>query len=367
MINRSVYLGDTVTANILFMENGTVLETSDALKYPSVYVKDPEGNLVFAGVGTFDTDDLYHTEFEIPDDAVISSDTKYYIEWELKATNGKMYKAVEYFDVFHPSYNLTDSKEQQKLVLPFTPLYVSVPLPSIPSAIEFNVLDNNDTVLVTLTPTNKGVYSNYYIYTTTIPANTFTASNDYGLLWKFTLGTENHVFFQKAMCCDTWSLTRIADLRMLADKYLKDIDLYTGYRDSDLYFHLLKGLDHLNMLYVPTDWTILKMKGTVSILVPGLMTCALYSLLRAQYLAEGDASFNYSGQPVSLDVDRSQYIEAEIGRLENEIENVVKPAKKQFLQRGRMVGALGLVYPSVGNTIGGISRSELSSRSIPYR
>lgn len=368
MIPRSVFLGDTVTSTMLFQDNGEIVVSKDNTRYPIVVVKDPEHNLLFIGVGTFSSiDNLYHTEFEIPDSALLSdTDAKYIIEWEIVSPLNKVYKATEYFDVVHPSYNLTQSKEQQKIALPFTPLNLSIPLPGIPSTITMSVYDQFNNVVYTSTPVNKGVYSEYYIYTTTVPANTFT-TGDYAILWQFTLGTEDSSFFQKVMCIDTWALGRISDLRMRVDKYLKDIDTYTGYRDSDLYFHLTKGLDYLNMYFIPTDWTMVKFKGELAMMLPGLITCALYSLLRAQYLAEGDASFSYSGQPVSLEIDRSQFIEAEIGRLENEINDVVKPAKEQFIKRGSSVGVLGLTYPSVNGTIGGVRKQDLWNAGISAR
>jgi hypothetical protein len=178
------------------------------------------------------------------------------------------------------------------------------------------------------------------------------ANQVYAGVWTFKLGDESSVYYQKIRCIDLVAMSRISDMRMRVDKVMKDIDLYVGYRDSDLLFHLGEGLDMLNMLAIPTNWTYTQFSGFNAFPMFGLMECALLSLLRAQYLAEGDSSFDFSGQPVSLTIDRTGFIESEIGRLENSIETRVIPWKKQAVKRGSTVGRLDITYPTVSNTLG---------------
>lgn len=369
MIPRSVYLGEQVEASATFFENGQPVQSKDPTQYPLAVVKDAEGNLVYASVSTFfPMDNSYHVTFEIPDNAILSTDEfKYSIEWELVSTLGKSYRLTEFFDVWHPSYNLTSSKEQQKLVLPFVPMELSVPLPGKPLEIKLTIYNDSNAVISTINPVNKGIYSGYYIYTANIPANTFKENKFYAAVWSFTLGNEESVFYQKIQCADLWAMSKISDMRMYLDKVMKDIDTYVGWRDSDLYFHLQQGLNHLNILWLPTDWTFISMKGTLSFMFNGMLTCALYSALRAQYLAEGDSAFSYSGQPVTLEIDRTGFIEAELGRLQDLIENQIKPAKIQAIKRMRNGGHLNLTYPSVSGTMGSMNPNQMMSRGNSYR
>jgi len=224
---------------------------------------------------------------------------------------------------------------------------MSIPLEEKPISISMEVYDQNDKLVHTGEPKSDGIYSGFYIYTATIPAKTLRPFGTYVCLFKVQLGTEEGIIVQKLECVDTWTMAKLADLRMMVDKVQKSIDLYTGYRDSDLYFHLRNGLLFLNSLATPTAWQLYEFKSSLKQMDWGLMQCSLHSLLRAQYLAEGDAAFDYSGQPVQLSIDRTSFIEAELGRLEQDIAENVKNLKKQFYNRSRGVGHLGLTTPTI--------------------
>ncbi len=370
MIPRTMYIGEQIEATMgFFDDNGLPISPSDPSLYPTYVLKDPNQELVVAGIGSFSAiDNLYHATFQIPDDAPISEDdAKYIIEWELISVGGKEYKSAEYSDVVHPSYNLTTTKEQQKIILPFLPLQLSLPIPSEPTAIEFHIYDESNNIIHTGTPESTGQYSGYYIYSINVASNILTTGQFYGGVWKFTIEGDERVYYQKIWAIDINAMSMISDLRMKADKVLKEIDVYTGYRDSDLYFHLQEGLNYLNMLWVPTSWTYVSFSGSLGLSKWSLYDCALWSLLRAQYLAEGDSAFSYDGQPVTLSVDRTSYIEAELGRLQDEIDDKIVPWKKQVIKRGRSVGHLGVTYPNVGDQIGNVRRQDYYNRNIPYR
>ena len=88
------------------------------------------------------------------------------------------------------------------------------------------------------------------------------------------------------------------------------------------------------------------------------LICSCYYALGAQLQAEGALAFDFGGQTVSLNVDRTPAIESALGRIENEVENTVKPFKKllgrtgilsgdgsaggQFMDTSRALGVLGL-------------------------
>jgi len=353
LIDRVLYLGDSIEAVAPFFENGVPVVSSNPSLYPTVIVRDINQELVSGGVGTFSgTDNFYHYTFTMPLDAIISSDdAKYTIEWELLSDVGKNYRYSEYFDVANPAYNITTSKEIQKLILPFMPMTLSIPVPSVPSAISFKLYDSNNveiTFTPALTPTLRGSYSEYYIYDITIPASTMTQEQEYAGVWNFTISGEASIYYQKIRCCSLTAMSKISDMRMYLDKVQKDIDLYVGYRDSDLYFHLQRGLDIVNIVNPITSWTYLSFStdGTLAPATLGWIYAACYSALNAQYLAEGDSAFSYSGQPVSLEVDRTSFIESQLGRIKEWLDNDFKTWKQHYI-RSQYGAQLGLSWPTV--------------------
>lgn len=349
MIQRTVFLGETVEATAAFFEEGNPVTPINPSSSPVYIVRDTQDDIVTFGVAAIGTDNLYHTTFILPSTASLSTeDKKYVIEWDLQGSNGKNYKISEYFDVIHPLYNIIKEKEIQKITLATLPLVLTLPLPSTPDGVvSCKVYDQTSNIIFSIDLTNSGSYSDYLIYTATIPANTLIENNEYIVIFDFTLGGEKSNFHQKINCIDIWSLARISDMRMYLDKVQKDIDLYTGYRDSDLYYHIHEGLNFLNMLWPLSGWTLNNFKSTMAGSIYTLIGCACYTTLRAQYLAEGDSAFDYSGQPVSLTVDRSQYIESELGRWDSWINDILKPWKKDIVMKSNMAGNLNLTFPTV--------------------
>lgn len=359
MIDRSVLIGQEVKATTGFFDiNGVPVLSIDTTQYPVYTVSDPDGNFVTAGVGTYShNDNLYHCDFTIPTDAIISDANKYNISWNLLGVNGKEYINNEYFDVIHPTYNEASMKDQQILSLKNTTLNLS-------NAIPFNTavtveLYRNDTLLATETASTNGMYSDYYIYDASFDETNFTLTGEYSVLWKF--GTS--VFYQKVNIIAISIMAKLSDMRMYLDKVAKDIDLYVGYRDSDLYFHLMKGQSIVNSLTPITDWTFQMINTQVTGASFGLDAAACWSALNAQYLAEGDSAFDYSGQPVTLTVDRTQYIESQLARMWDYLQGEFKEFKRAYMSLNQSFH-LGLTYPSVGGNVNGINQTF---RGIPFQ
>lgn len=350
-MERTVYLGQEVTASAFFLDKyNTPLEPVNPSLYPSYQVLDPEGDIVIAGVGSFNDKTLaYDATFTVPETAMLSTDVGHYsIAWDFLDTSDKEHAFRETFDVVHPTYDLTQAREQQKLVLSLTTIELSIPLPRRVMDVELQIFNQDSTVALKVVPEQKGLYSDYYIYSTTVPEGVFVSGNDYMAVWIMKDSGNTCVFTQVIHCASLWDMQKISDLRMYLDKVAKAIDIYQGYRDSELYFYLQQGVDYINGLKIPTDWTMqsyqtmYQLKGCQY----WLLEAAKWAALRAQYLAEGDSSFDFSGQPVSLSSDRSQFIESELGRIKDGLDNHLIAVKNQILKNMRPVGHLNLTWPS---------------------
>lgn len=417
MIPRIVYIGERVQANAYFAnENNQRIIPKDYTLYPVWRVIDHVGDFVIGGIGTYDDkSNLYVAEFTIPEYCEISAsysnpavDTSnqqqrpYMIEWEIIDIQGKTWNFRETFEVGNPQFT-TEIKEQQKITIPMASLSLSIPLVrnvSLDSSLIFQVYDTDNNIVYSETPQLNGTYGEYYIYSVQIPSNTLQEQKEYLGVWQFSdcpLGgrvkersypsdsdiscttytdtpsgfmtdypvknTSNTVFTQVIHCASLWELQRISDLRMYLDKVAKNVDLYTGYRDSDLYFHLKRGAELLNTYGLLTSWTLNDWK-VMPFLKNGvfwLLEGAKFSALRAQYLAEGDSTFDFSSQPMSLTVDRTGFIESELGRISEGLSSAFTSAKNQIVKAMRSIGHLNLLYPNVSP-----SNCVLDRRSLGF-
>ena len=104
------------------------------------------------------------------------------------------------------------------------------------------------------------------------------------------------------------------------------------YTIGDIVTYLYRGLNMFNNVppYI-TGFNGMNMQGH---LLEGWIQCAGYYALGAQLQAEGALAFDFSGQSVSLNVDRTPTIEAALGRIEQYIDAHLRPYKKMLIKAG---------------------------------
>ena len=109
------------------------------------------------------------------------------------------------------------------------------------------------------------------------------------------------------------------------------------YTQSDLMSYLLRGLALFNAYGSQiTAFNGTNMQGPI---LDGWLVMASYYALGAQLQAEGALAFDFSGQTVNLNVDRTPSIESALGRIESQMENAVKPLKKLLARYGITSGS----------------------------
>ena len=135
------------------------------------------------------------------------------------------------------------------------------------------------------------------------------------------------------------------------------------YSQSDLLHYLQRGLNLFNS-YSPnlTGFTGTNMQGA---LFDSLLLCASYYALGAQLLAEGMLAFDFSGQAVTLNVDRTPQLEAALGRVESMIQDRVPKIKQMLLRRG-VSGGTGsdAIGSSIGIGITVLSNAPTTSKNV---
>lgn len=108
------------------------------------------------------------------------------------------------------------------------------------------------------------------------------------------------------------------------------------YTQGDLMECLARGLMYFNALQpIITAFDGTNMQGP---LMNCWLVCSSQYALGAQAQAEGALAFDFGGQTVSLNIDRTPAIEAALGRIDAEIEGMVKPFKKNLAKVGVLDG-----------------------------
>lgn len=95
--------------------------------------------------------------------------------------------------------------------------------------------------------------------------------------------------------------------------------------------------------------------------------CAEVEALRAQFLAEGEKAFNFAGQAVTLDVDRTQYYTQLAGELQQRLDSELKSFKQNLIKKGIITGtgnldSIGLRQGAIGSIGVNISPASNFSR-----
>ncbi|AXG66898.1 head-tail connector protein [Dickeya phage vB_DsoM_JA29] len=104
------------------------------------------------------------------------------------------------------------------------------------------------------------------------------------------------------------------------------------YTTADILTYLFRGLALFNQIgpRVTGFWGT-NMQGTI---LDGWVTCACYYALSAQLQAEGQMAFDFTGQVVNLNMDRTPSIEAALGRIETQIQGPVTNLKRLLSKAG---------------------------------
>jgi hypothetical protein len=130
---------------------------------------------------------------------------------------------------------------------------------------------------------------------------------------------------------------------------------------EDLLTYLRMGMDQFNGFANATNFTMLNATGPVRYF---WIAWSQIQALRSQYLAEGDKAFNFSGQSVSLDSDRTAYYEGLASAIESRITEDCRQLKLLLSKRGVTAGdgnvnPLALKFGAIGSI--GISMSPVSN------
>jgi len=329
-MNYNYYRGQRVRFEAKF-------EGTPAPGYPTFKVTAPDGRLVATGTGSKDPADptVYYATVVIPADAPVGGGWR--IHWEFKDVNGKESAWTQDFEVFDVVLAEADTRAQQSIALVGRPFRTFIRFLDPPESIKAMLLDPE-----TDQPVNGKSYLypgelkqvpdlDTYLY---VLQDTLSEIRSVVVLWEYqptsdpTLGP--YYQYEMLHIIPLRYVPLFTSLRHLIDKFQKTFGTRRAYEDAELLEYLERGLDLLNLYHPITTWNGVALPRELETF--WIMAAAWYAL-NAQYLLEGDAAFDYSGLSVTLNVDRTGYIESELERLKAKLDEDVPKVKSALVRR----------------------------------
>lgn len=195
-------------------------------------------------------------------------------------------------------------------------------------------------LLASMTVPNPDRVSSGYFVAGSFDTSALTPSIvPYSVMWKFS-NSPNQVFRESAAL---WIINpsiaqAIEDVKSKINKARQTLfgTPDSQYPSTEVMKWLRRGMDAFNNAYgVFTSFTMTNALGGVR---EFWLLCAEKAALEAQYGMEGEKSFNFSGAAISLDVDRTQYLDAMIGKIQTDLDAQLKPFKQNLIIKGNTAG-----------------------------
>lgn len=224
--------------------------------------------------------------------------------------------------------------------------------------VEFEVYRANTKISDAMQSMNPKRVAGGWCYTALIDtSNTtlFQASlNPYSVLWRYkdTNATTPQRETGRVFLVNASMMNAIEDVQAMVMKARTTIDQQpdTIFDPVTILTWLRRGKDMFNMAGgIITDFNMTNASGVVR---EAWIRYSEVAALQAQYLAEGEKAFNFSGQNISLDVDRTQYFQTLANDLQNQLDNMIATLKKNLKIAGVTSGD-GDVEGSLGGNVAG--------------
>lgn len=334
--------GDTFTATLDLNQLLPALPTM-VPNYPKATLR--EGQFLLHSVdGMESPTGVYTAGITIPDALDLEGKDFKLLElrWELLDASGQKWQFSHQVQVLAP----TDREQlQQDVITDGSSAQISALLPmslTVGDTASATVFKGNVQVGTALagTVTNLGETSRVDFDTSTLPADQFIPMlSAYTLLISGTKSSRPYSQYLRLYKV-TPSVMNVASQieKMLHKSRIEQTIPSLKYTEADLLLYLQRGLDQFNA-YPPalTNFTGLNMQGAIQ---HGWILCSSIQAVTAQLMAEGELSFDFQGQAVQLNVDRTPQLESAIGRWESALETQVRPLK-QLLAKDGITGGDG--------------------------
>ena len=162
----------------------------------------------------------------------------------------------------------------------------------------------------------------------------------YIVQWEYSVNGETFYEFHFVYMISHKMLIAMNDLRRMIDKARNDDIIHQlQFTDIDLVHYIMKAMERING--APPVFTNYMFAGLPMQFNTCVTYAAAWEALNAQMLAEGVSNFEFSGQAVSLSVDRVSAYEAMFSRMDSWLNENLSKIKSLTIKSGN-VGVLGI-------------------------
>lgn len=187
----------------------------------------------------------------------------------------------------------------------------------------------------------------------------------YIINWTFTVDGETQTEHHFVYVVNPKVLAYVNELRRMIDKAgIQNPNVALRYNNVDLVAYLNLGLQFVNLQ--PPQQTAFTLADIPNNLYIYVLYSAAVHALESRYMAEAEAAFNFNGQPITLEVDRTQFLDAAISRYNEKLGNLNEVKKGIAMSGGGSGGGVGFSSAS-GDNSGGVlslSRGPLTQFSL---
>lgn len=225
-------------------------------------------------------------------------------------------------------------------------------------------LYSGNTVLASMVVQNPDRVSSGYFVAGSFDTSALSPSLiPYSVMWKFS-NSQSQTFRESAAL---WIINpsiaqAVDDVKSKINKARQTLfgTADSQYPTTEVMKWLRRGADMFNNAYgVFTSFTMTNALGGVR---EFWLLCAEKAALEAQYGMEAEKAFNFSGAAISLDIDRTQYLDAMISKIQTDLDAQLKPLKQNLLIKGNTAGDGS--GPNGDGNFGAVQQSAMGSVAI---
>lgn len=315
--------------------------------YPKVVLLDEEGDVLYSTVGLPDpqTPGLWSADITVPK-LSLTAKTEMKVRWRFRAQTGEKLSEKERV-IITPTVERRDSD----IVIMHDDTFFTFVLPMAIDVTQghtgsIKIYNNNDTLVPEMLFSDPQVKLTPGVDRTQVRVNlpasgvVLAKLESYMCRIRVTLGdpaTTDYITVSHNLWVLTPSILKAMSFieAFLNKARVENVIPQLEWTPGDLLNYLERGLNMFNRLVHITAFTGTNMQG---MLFDAWMVCSCYWAISAQLLAEGALSFDFSGQGVSLNVDRTPQLDAALGRIEQDMDNRIVPFKKEIVKQGVIGG-----------------------------
>lgn len=337
---RQVVRGAQTSFDEVWLEpDGTPIPMLDAAAYPAYQVYAPDGTTLTTGTAMHLGDGRYRASVFLPADAQLTSpDQQWRVNWVVVTPTNRVLERSYGFQVVDNvegdpterayTYLTMLTKTERLIARFFTEQdFVSVEIrDTFGCVVEGPFTAGPGSALQMVR--ERGTVA-YYLDTT--PAD---QAGLYQVVWtsRQTAVSPQVTTVQALRVAEQTFWGFAPSLRMLIDKVQKRSGLVYAYSDSDLYEYMVRGWGMVNgMPPIATQWSMGGYPMNMGFEEFALLAAGFWGL-QAQYLAEGESMFNFSGASTTLDVDRTGVYDAAMSRMRDYLTENLPKAKTNWIR-----------------------------------